>query len=359
MWIFAAEFAQEAQWLLSGSSTGELIAWDVAQAQTRLRDEPSHASSSMAVDASDGDGTLSGGSGRRDRRDRNIRTRSVAAHGSAIYCMAVNDADGLVVTGADEEIRFWKAPWRDADAGLGAADSELASPAPMAEIKIPQIEGARGARSPVAETNGLATLDGGRQLVAAAGDGNAYVFDVRSQQLVRSLDGQSMLHDTAVVERSGLVATAGEDGTCCLWDLRAKTCAQELNVGPANVLSALAVSADENWLAVGGAGEDGRGCLGMVHIASRMVTSCQATDHCGRVQNLRFSEANLLAAGDSAVLQFWTRNLAKLEVDIPTTTSSAYALCHNATTGLVAVAGVDNCIDVFSADRTLLLSLAA
>ncbi|GBG29128.1 THO complex subunit 6 [Hondaea fermentalgiana] len=380
MWIFALDFAPDPRWLISGTSTGELVSWDIDAAQGRLAREAGAvdgqgtrasggnvvkgairpkdptaavAAASLAATANDGsdDDAEDGPVAPR------IATRSFRAHESAIYTLAQHRDANLVFTGADEEIRVWRAPWAE----------EYSSPSHVAEFRVPQIKGARGALSPVAETNGLAMLDKGATLVAAAGDGNAYLFDVGTQKLVHKLPGQDMLHAVVAMERSGLVATGSEDGLCRLWDPRqsGNECVASLGGSSLgfDLVSALAASADENWLAFGGAQSQSNGAqvgaVSMVHVASRLVTKTTQARTSSTVQSLSFAGDNLLVAGDSSSLEFWSRNMTQTSITVPCSAPSLYGLCYAAPTGMIAVSGSADYIDIFSEARDLLMSLAA
>mmetsp|Transcript_16788 Transcript_16788/g.32717 ORF Transcript_16788/g.32717 Transcript_16788/m.32717 type:complete len:350 (+) Transcript_16788:144-1193(+) len=348
MWIFALEFAPDDRWLLSGTSAGELVCWDIDSAQTHLARQAGALSSVAAVSEAENDSEMVD----EDDVEPAIKTRSFKAHNSCIYTLAQHREDQLLFTGADEEIRIWRAPW---------ADDPTAHPSPVGEIRIPQIAGVRGALSPVAETNGLAILAKQNSVVAAAGDGNTYMFDIPSQKLLRKLAGQDMLHAVVTMERTGLIATGSEDGLCKLWDPRSSNqdgCVGTLDAG-FNVVSALAASDDENWLAFGGSTRDqSQGAVSMVHVASRLVTKTTLSKTSSLVQNLQFADDHLLVAGDSPALEFWSRNMTDTSTSVPCSAPSLFGLSYNKATGMIAVGGSADHIDLFSDARDLLMSLA-
>jgi len=324
MWIFDATF--ERNWLLTGSSEGELVCWDVASAQQTLQ------RAVLEVDGTEDALT--------------VDSKSLRAHSGSIYCLATHERNALVFTGAEEEIRAWRSPWNESAKTC------------VQELKVPQISGNRGALAPTAETNAMAILK--ESLVAASGDGNAYMFDIESGKMLRMFPGNDgMLHACAAIERTGLVVTGSEGGMCKLWDLRAgekEGAMASVDAGD-QLISALAVSADGNWLAFGGS-QNGQGSASLVHLTSRLVTETVATSS-SQTQALKFTPTNLLIAGSSPVLEFWSRQLTALEVKVPTSCQSNFVVTQDPTSGVITVGGSSNHVDLFSEARDCLMSLAA
>jgi WD40 repeat protein len=353
-WTFGLSARRE--WLLSGGQDGSLIAWhvDLARLQAKIRADLADAAGEAGATVADGpEGPLAPASPSPTLvpglvGDAHVRTRAVRAHGNPIYDVAVAGDSELVFTGADEEVRVWREPWA----------SEGGAVVPVAELRIPQLAGHRGALSAVAETNGVAPLDSGRLVACAAGDGNGYLFDVATQQLVSRFAGHTaMLHAVAAVERAGLVATASEDGTCKLWDARAQGgCVQTVPVG--ELATALAVSECGNWLAIGGA-RGGKGRLSMCHVASRLVTGGGATaSGSSRVQRLQFADNSLVLAGDTAAVEYWTSAGLEHVVSVPCSSPSVFGLCYDPFSGLLGVAGSSEWIDILAMSaRSHMLSL--
>mmetsp|Transcript_9801 Transcript_9801/g.17273 ORF Transcript_9801/g.17273 Transcript_9801/m.17273 type:complete len:339 (+) Transcript_9801:174-1190(+) len=330
--------ASHGDWLISGWSSGELVAWhvDVQKVQNRLQqqvltEQQKCAEGATAVEEDPDEA-------------ENLDCVSFQAHKNAIYAVSV--VNDLVFTGADEEIKVWSSPWDKQDGKC------------VVELRIPQLEGSRKAKSAVAETNGLAILENGAKLVAAAGDSCAYVFDVERGVQVTCLSGHTdYLHAVSAHERTKTVVTGSEDGTCKLWDLRlnADSCVSTFKCG--DIVSAVELSSDGNWLAVGGCRKNA-GYVSMINMTARVETqtsACRGPSR--RIQAISYAEGGLIVGGDSPVMEFWSRNAASHIVNTPTSMSSIYSLETNKTSDLLYVGGSGKLIDVFSAERTHMMSL--
>jgi len=377
MWVFG--LASAPGWLLSGASDGSLVCWEAnpASLESALQAKAAEASSSMASHAEIGPQTACSSSGdaeqlaataregggaaepaaegqRAEPWNRELLSRCVAAHSNPIYDVKTCAEGTIVFTGADEEIRVWREPWAGAEPVAPGAPATNVQP--VAELRIPQLEGSRLALSPVAETNGLAPVEQGRKLVAAAGDSLAYLFDVQSQKLVRNFAGhKDYLHAVAAVERTGLIATGSEDGTCMLWDARAPAAVTTLVVG--EIASALCVSDDGNWLAIGGAAK-GAGCISLCHLATRVPMAQQrCKSGMVRVNSLVFTPTNLVAGGHGSSLEYWTVNNGEHQVSVRTSNASVYSLAYDPSVGTLAAAGSSPIVDVFSAERSQMFAL--
>ena len=140
------------------------------------------------------------------------------AHGSAIYALAFAQTQSglLLLSSADEEIRGWR--W---DAILAAAAKP--SVEPVLRLINPQTALRRGGLGQLSETSALAVDASAGRLYSAAGDGNAYAWDLSSGQCVATYNAEvgEPLHCLTLCQRRRQLVTGGEDGAVRLWDLRA------------------------------------------------------------------------------------------------------------------------------------------
>ena len=140
---------------------------------------------------------------------------TVQAHGCAIYSLTFAPAaEGghLLLSGSDEEIRGWRV------AELVAPD---AAPSAKLQLQNPRGELRRGGLGPLSETSALVLDPSSGVLYSAAGDGNAYAWDLGTQQCTGSFKGHSdLLHCLSVRSRQRQLLSGSEDGTLRLWDVR-------------------------------------------------------------------------------------------------------------------------------------------
>ena len=151
---------------------------------------------------------------------------SMQAHGCAIYALAFTQTQSglLLLSAADEEIRGWR--W---DAILAAAGNtgsgKISGMEPVLQLINPQTTLRRGGLGQLSETSALATDASGSRLYSAAGDGNAYAWDLATGQCVATYNAGvgEPLHCLTLCEKRRQLVTGGEDGAVRLWDLRSST----------------------------------------------------------------------------------------------------------------------------------------
>ena len=138
---------------------------------------------------------------------------SVQAHGCAIYSLAFAPSEGghLVLSGSDEEIRGWRLKDLLAEG----------TPTAMLQLQNPRGELRRGGLGPLSETSALALDPSSGVLYSAAGDGNAYAWDLTAQKCAGRFSGHSdLLHCLSVRSKQQQLLSGSEDGTLRLWDVR-------------------------------------------------------------------------------------------------------------------------------------------
>ena len=331
--IFDCAFDREGQYLLAGNSFGRVAYW-------QLDSFFSNAPPAQAYNDGASFPVPSGSAG------------SFTAHSNPIYTLATwND---LLITGADEEIRGWKAPWKSGKGPGDAADFEL---------RVPQLTGVKGSLLPVAEINGISVQEG--MLYGAAGDGNAYQWDIETGQITATFKGhKDFLHCVQAVP--GAVITGSEDGTCKIWDVRTQECTCSLQfksmVGKEGALvTSCAVDASRNWLVFGGQDGSGRGKFQVCHLPSRVLTQ-EATTKMSCVQTITILSNNaILCAGNNPSIEHWTSDGSKMVAKVQTTSPSVFALRHmdSPKASVVVAAGAAPTVDVFLEEtRTHVFSLA-
>jgi cytochrome c len=214
------------------------------------------------------------------------RCVTVRAHGCSIYALtfAQTAAGLLLLSGADEEICGWR--W---DAVLNATNG--VAPAPVLRLENSRAEARRGALGQLSETSALAVDAAGARLYSAAGDGNAYTWDLETQACVGTFAGVGEpLHCLALAEGRQQLVTGGEDGGVRLWDVRASTCSQVLRPNEPPVTTAampvsgngasvgsfcgcVAVDGGESWLVAGW----GDGFLCSIDLNTLAAVACMPT----------------------------------------------------------------------------------
>ena len=309
--LLDAAFSECGEWLAVTSTFGGVMAWNM----------PAYTSSSSRV---------WGNEDEEENADSENATSKMTfgfqAHGAAVNALAISK--DVMVTGGDEEMRIWSLPWKENNEN-GARM--------ISEITVPQHRGFRGALSQVAEVNGISLDDAGRRVYAAAGDSNAYCWDVETGAVLDTFQGHhDYLQCVVLLEHSSMLATGSEDGTVKLWDLRAsgKNAISTMRLSPIDdedaVVMCAAASSSEDWLAFGGSVGGANGMMKCCHVASRKVFSSTPMDAFSTVQDVKYArEGGVVAVGDAPEMLTWTIDGTRLTRRVATSSPSVYAFAQH------------------------------
>ncbi|CAM9896275.1 unnamed protein product, partial [Ascophyllum nodosum] len=216
--VTAAAFSLCGGYLVCSSDSGRLAVWELAPYMDR--------------------GAFSTGEFRRDTTPH----LSFQADGSCIN--HVTFAEDFLLCGGDESLFGW--PWSEILSALrrgspptGAVNGDESKrgdgvkSSPPLRVRCPQARTRRGAFSPYPEINDIVFDKMTGRVLCAAGDGNAYEWDMRalatstgevrdvSQAPVQTYRGRrGYLHAVASAPGCSFVATGSEDGSVGIWDRR-------------------------------------------------------------------------------------------------------------------------------------------
>ncbi|KAJ1621595.1 WD40-repeat-containing domain protein [Pavlovales sp. CCMP2436] len=277
---------------------------------------------------------------------------SFAAHGNAIYSLQFVTVKGqqLLVTGGDTDIAGWAWPL-EACAGGGA-------PTPAFRLEHPRSTGLRGSVGALAECNALAFDPKSGLLFTAAGDSNAYAWDLGTGLLARTFSGHDgYLHCVAARPYASQIVTGSEDGTARLWDVRSTGSAAILRPpGESCGWCACAeVDATEDWLVCGW----GAGVLTTWSLTAQTCTAAMPTG--APPQQLRFgahSQSSVLSVGAEPIIYEWSLSGSLVQRITCASTSlfgvdSSTALREG---GLIAVCGNAPQVQLFDATVGVVVS---
>ena len=269
-------------------------------------------------------------------------TRWFRAHESCIYKLLLVPDGSVLVTGSATEIRLWR--WADVRARLSSGE------APTHFLQL----------DPGCETNGLAYDAQGGCLLAATGDGLCHVYDAARGQETAALSGHAnYLHSVAVLPESRRVATASEDGTVRLWDMRSGYAAagvlepfsdpgsagRERTAARRTVstewVSCLACDPTENWLVCGGSAH----YLNIFHIAS--LKSMKKMPTASQTQAVSFVEGMIVSVGAEQGVYHHSIGGA-LVARVPSSCPSNYGMSFCAKPRLLVTCGASTSADVFT-----------
>ena len=290
------------------------------------------------------------------------RVATVQAHRGPVYALTFASAKAgrlMLLSGADEEVCGWQ--W---EAILAGADASKAS---LLRLENPRTSLRRGAVGQLSETSALAVDTTTARLYSAAGDGNAYAWDLATGALVGTLSGVGEpLHCLTLCERRRQLAAGGEDGAVRLWDLRSHTCEQVLTptappLVPAESLGksssgggggggwcgCVAVDAAETWLVAGWG--DGFLCsidLNTYNAVAAMPTAAPPLAACFEPH----SDFHFVSVGAESALYRW-RLTGELETRAICSSPSCLGLAVAPRPGgakAIAVGGSAGTVDVFT-----------
>jgi len=300
---------------------------------------------------------------------------SYQAHRHSLYAIVfVPHASGhLLMSAADEDIRGWR--W---DAAAGG----VASPEPLLVLQNPRQPQRRGALGQLTDTAALAFDGLSGRLYSAAGDGNAYAWDLQAATSTDSFVGSSdPLYCLALRPQHKQMLTGGEDGTIRLWDVRTASCTQQLRpnlppLAPADApksaansaggsdgcgwCSCLAVDDASNWL-IGG-WSDGFLCsveLNTLACVAAMPTASAPQAVCFE----QGSDFRFISVGAEPALYSWNLT-GELNCRAACSNPSVYAIAtqpFGEGGHLIAAAGAAGHIDLFTdaSHRSVTLKLPA
>ena len=231
-------------------------------------------------------------------------------------------------------------------ASMGELDDR---PKVTAEFKVPQHRGLRGALSEVAEVNGLAADASSSRIFAAAGDSNAYCWDVETGSVLNTFRGHlDYLQCVTFLERSSVLATGSEDGSLKLWDVRQSgndaVCTMKLAEdgasGTSSYVMCSTASTSEDWLAFGGSVR-GIGRLSACHVPSRKMLSSVPVKEYGCVQSVAYFDdgGDLATVGDSPEILHWTVDATSRTRQVSSSSSSLYTIAQSEKIPCTIVAG--------------------
>jgi hypothetical protein len=228
---------------------------------------------------------------------------------------------------------------------------------PAFRLEHPRATGVRGSVGALAEANDLAFDAKSATLFTAAGDGNAYAWDLRTGALARTFTGHDgYLHCVASRARNGQIVTGSEDCTAKLWDLRAAEASATLRP-PGETCGWCAcaqVDATEDWLVCGW----GAGVLTTWSLSAQTCTAAMPT--AAPPQQVRFgshSQSAVYSVGAESLMYEWTLSgtLVRRVACAPTSLFGIDSSSVVREAGLVAACGNAACVQLFDAEIGMVL----
>eukprot|EP00941_MAST-03F_sp_MAST-3F-sp1_P006152 g6152.t1 len=327
MTVLATKISSCGRYLVGGSSTGRINVWDLAEAFSSVN------SLSFTPFISE------------------------QVHEGPIYDICFVENHDMLVTAGDDFIYCWR--WSSVlqlrkDASnkneLRARDKKrrrtervlFFKDTRIACLQNPQQSGHRQSLGPVAETNGVVAE--GTHLFSAAGDKNAYIWDLEKQVKLTTLSGhRDYLHCIASLGALGQVVTGSEDGTVRFWDVRSKEETHNIDTSGKNDtwVSSLDVDDTNCWIAFGGGreaksnGSNERGFVRVVHAASLTETAAWTTKDAVNAVGFHpigsgSDPGQISSVGESCKVSHYLRNgKSRSDVSASAGTNALYCLAMN------------------------------
>jgi len=288
------------------------------------------------------------------------RTTEVQAHtvGCAVYALAFAETSAglLLLSGADEEICGWR--WADVLAAGGPV-----CPSPVLRLENPRTALRRGALGQLSETSALGVDAAAGTLYSAAGNGDAYAWDLSTQKRVATFAGVGEpLHTLALCATRRTLVTGGEDGAVRLWDVRTAQCGHVVTPatladtnatagggggGVGGWCGSVAVDDSETWLVAGW----GDAFLCSLDLNTRACVACMPTAAAPTAAAFEpGSDYHIISIGAESGLYHWTLT-GELETRGTCSSSSALGLAIGKTangTTPIAVGGAAGTVDIFT-----------
>lgn len=164
-------------------------------------------------------------------------------------------------------------------------------------------------------------------LYAGCGDSKIYVYSLEDGRLVRTMEGhENYIH--SIHNQGNQLASASEDGTVRLWDLRDKQVTNKISPYTNDKLARPhlgkwigAAALSDYWLLCGGGPR-----LALWHLHSLDVTTVFPVNDNG-IHVVEFYEDRLLAGGESPFLYQFNYN-SEVFAEIPSSSTSVYSVVH-------------------------------
>jgi len=286
--------------------------------------------------------------------------------GGAIYSLTFvgTGENTILAAGHELGVQCWR--WFDLLDALHKmseqnSEDRLIYLPPHFTLACPQTFGYLGSRGSMSEVNGVAPALSPNQLYGAAGDNNAYCWDLNTGSVVNTFSGhKGYLHCVAFASQHQALVTGAEDGMVGIWDCRSQNTVDFLKVKGAGLaadatlpgwVAALEIDEGGNWVVCGGGREKGsflqfEGFLTNVHIGSRVLAN-NGIKTMANVQSVALWDNNILAAGSSRYLELYDRFCSSKRSHIMMNLPSAFSIGKSPTDEIFVVSGSSPSVDVF------------